>query len=213
MAHPDTGSIESWTAEGSAQKWRDECKGWDPRVAKLLDLVSFTLDWKLMDRLPLDGWIHAAGKVTLLGDACHPMLPYRAQGSAMAVEDAVVLGNLFSRLSNWGQVFPLLQAYEALRLPRTSETQRQSRLNQKIFHYPDGPEQQARDASMRVATEDARREARGEAVEMHTGNANQWADKQKSIEQFRYDAAAVVDKWWSTQGQVILNISGAKQRM
>lgn len=57
----------------------------------MLAMVPHTLKWKLMDRKPLDTWVHHAGKVALLGDACHPMLPYRAQGAAMAVS---LLGSL-----------------------------------------------------------------------------------------------------------------------
>ena len=69
----------------------------------------------------------------------------------MAIEDGAVLGNLLSRLTSPAQLPTLLQAYEDLRLPRTAETQNQSRLNQKIFHLPDGEAQQKRDASMREA--------------------------------------------------------------
>ncbi|ELU37079.1 salicylate 1-monooxygenase [Rhizoctonia solani AG-1 IA] len=158
-------------------------------LGKLLKMVPSTLKWALRDRLPLDTWIHKSNKVVLLGDACHPMLPYRAQGAAMAIEDGCVLGNLFSRVSNPSQVPYFLRAYETLRLSRTANTQAQSRLNQKIFHYEDGPEQEARDASMRAAM-------RGETE----GSANQWADKAKSKVQFSYDADAAAEEWWREVG-------------
>lgn len=94
MLHPDNGSVESWTAEGSAEKMKADFVGWEPRsdklilltvsvstdagmsvsVQKLLALVPSTLNWTLMDRAPLKTWIHKDGKVALLGDACHPML-------------------------------------------------------------------------------------------------------------------------------------------
>jgi len=104
-----------------------------------------------MDRKPLPSWVHPKGRLVLLGDACHPMLPYRAQGAAIAVEDAAVLGALLSHVSSLAQVPALLQAYQDLRLPRASTTQDSSRLNQKIFHLPDGPAQRARDEAMRAA--------------------------------------------------------------
>lgn len=107
LLHPDDGSVESWQAEGSADKMRSDFEGWDPkcdfhfrrlttrrlnflpprlrRLQKILSSVPSTLKWKLMDRKPLETWVHPSGKVVLLGDACHPMLPYRAQGAAMAV--------------------------------------------------------------------------------------------------------------------------------
>ncbi|KAF8122377.1 hypothetical protein EV363DRAFT_1436721 [Boletus edulis] len=140
LCHPDDGSVESWTAEGSADKMRADFVCWEPRVKKLLALIPSTLNWKLMDCAPLSTWINKNGKLALLGDSCHPMLPYRAQGSAMAVEDAAVLGNLFSRLSSPAQIAPLLCAYESIRYDRATATQASSRLNQHIFHLPDGPE-------------------------------------------------------------------------
>ena len=69
----------------------------------------------------------------------------------MAIEDAAVLGNLFSRISHPSQIAPLLYAYEKLRLPRTASTQASSRLNQHVFHLPNGVEQEQRDADMRAA--------------------------------------------------------------
>ena len=125
----------------------------------------------------------------------------------MAIEDAGVLGNLFSRVSHPSQVKVLLQAYEDLRLPRASETQRQSRLNQKIFHLPDGPEQEKRDADMRkgMEAELARvREGKKATEESLEGSANQWSDRQKSIRQFGYDADEEAERWWLEVGELKL---------
>ncbi|KAG9309242.1 FAD/NAD(P)-binding domain-containing protein [Chiua virens] len=225
LAHPDDGSVESWTAEGSADKMRADFVGWEPRVQKLLALIPSTLNWKLMDRAPLSTWVHQGGKLALLGDSCHPMLPYRAQGSAMAVEDAAVLGNLFSRLSSLTQITPLLRAYESIRYARATDTQASSRLNQHIFHLPDGPKQEERDRQMRAATvaalkevsEDVAQRVRNTATvpgvsadmnlggntnkeDANRGNANQWADKDKSRVQFGYDADVEAEKWWKEHG-------------
>ncbi|OBZ73032.1 3-hydroxybenzoate 6-hydroxylase 1 [Grifola frondosa] len=202
LIHPDDGSVESWTAEGSAEKMRSDFADFEPRVQKLLGQVKSTLKWRLMDRQPLDTWIHQSGRVVLLGDSCHPMLPYRAQGAAMAVEDAAVLGNLLSRLSSIAQLTPLLYAYQELRLPRTADTQRQSRLNQKIFHLPDGPEQQTRDSDMRRAMElDLRSLEDRSAIETLEGNYNQWADQKKNEAQFGYDADEAAERWWREKGE------------
>ncbi|KDQ50635.1 hypothetical protein JAAARDRAFT_141673, partial [Jaapia argillacea MUCL 33604] len=194
LLHPEDGSVESWTAEGSADKMRTDFGDFEPRWSpKTPSSVSSTLKWRLMDRLPLDSWVHPSGSVVLLGDSCHPMLPYRAQGAAMAIEDAAVLGNLFSRLESRAQIKPLLEAYQELRLERTGNTQASSRLNQHIFHLPDGPEQQHRDAEMRKAIE----------MEGNEGNPNQWADRKKNIVQFGYDADEEVEKWWEVNGERI----------
>ncbi|THH26332.1 hypothetical protein EUX98_g7853 [Antrodiella citrinella] len=206
MLRPDDGpSVESWSAEGNAAKMRAEFADFEPRVQKMLSHVKSTLSWRLMDRQPLETWVHKSGPTVLLGDACHPMLPYRAQGAAMAIEDAAVIGNLFSHLTHPSQIRPLLQAYQDLRLARTAATQGQSRLNQKIFHLPDGPEQEARDADMRKAMEMEMRLIRGESVDDVTmGNSNQWADKTKSGEQYGYDADAVAQQWWDQTGKYAL---------
>lgn len=166
-----------------------------------------------MDRQPLEKWVHSSGRVALLGDSCHPMLPYRAQGAAMAIEDAAVLGNLFSRLSHPSQIAPLLHAYQNLRLKRTADTQASSRLNQKIFHLPDGPAQEARDADMRAAMELEFRLLRGEHVDVTLeGSHNQWADRKKNMAQFGYDADAVADRWWADVGEREIGSLGQQQQ-
>ncbi|KIJ60015.1 hypothetical protein HYDPIDRAFT_32595 [Hydnomerulius pinastri MD-312] len=207
MAHPDDGSVESWTAEGSADKMRAEFAGWEPRIQKLLAMVPSTLNWKLMDRAPLDTWVHKDGKLALLGDSCHPML----------VEDAAVIGNLFSHVSSRAQITPLLHAYQSIRYARTAETQGSSRLNQRIFHLPDGPAQEERDRQMRAAMEDALREARGEpplaTSGSSKGNANQWADKEKTAIQFGYDADEEAEKWWREHGQSTIGSLGVSSKM
>jgi salicylate hydroxylase len=70
-------------------------------------------------------------RVSLLGDACHPTLPFMAQGAAMAIEDAIVLSNC---LSSGADVVAALQHYEDLRKGRTASVQRGSRRNAKVFH-------------------------------------------------------------------------------
>lgn len=202
LLHPDDESVESWTAEGNADKMRDDFSDFEPRVRRLLSHVQSTMKWRLMDRNPLPTWMHLAGRIVLLGDACHPMLPYRAQGAAMAIEDAAVLGNLFSRVSSRVEIKPLLEAYQSLRLPRTAATQTSSTLNQKIFHLSDGNEQRARDMAMRQAMEaDSRQE--GGVICGHNGNPNQWADKSRNIIQFGYDAEAVAEEWWHYEGELM----------
>ncbi|MEZ5728280.1 MAG: FAD-dependent monooxygenase [Burkholderiaceae bacterium] len=80
---------ESWTAEGSIDDMRREYAGWDPRVLGLIDSATDTRRWAMFDREPLDHWTR--GRVTLLGDAAHAMLPFFAQGACQATEDAAVL--------------------------------------------------------------------------------------------------------------------------
>jgi salicylate hydroxylase len=119
----------------------------------------------------------------------------------MAIEDAAVLGNLLSRISHISQLRHLLQAYQDLRLPRTATVQESSRLNQRIFHLPDGPEQRERDDNMRKAMVLELSGKKAELQRESIGNQNQWADKTKSDELFGYDADAEVDRWWASHGR------------
>jgi salicylate hydroxylase len=90
--------------------------------------------------------------VTLLGDACHPMLPFMAQGAAQAVEDGATLAACLAKV---GQDVPeALYRYERLRLPRTARVQALSANNKIRFHLRDGPEQVARDAEMAKSVTD-----------------------------------------------------------
>ncbi|KAF8209749.1 hypothetical protein K438DRAFT_195741 [Mycena galopus ATCC 62051] len=196
LVRPDTDAHESYLKEGSVAQMRKDFEGWEPRVQKLLKLVDKTYILPLMYREPLEKWVHVDGKVVLLGDACHPTLPSRAQGSAMAVEDAAVLGFLLGRLSHRMQLANLLRAYQDIRYKRTRETQLAAFANHHIFHLEDGPAQRARDSSMRTAMEAALALDSGDA----DGNANVWADRKKSQWQFSYDAEAEAERWWAENG-------------
>lgn len=136
---------ESWTAEGAIADLRAEFAGWDARVLQLVDAATDTKRWALYDRTPLARW--HAGRIGLLGDAAHAMLPFFAQGAAQAIEDAVVLAACLRGVDAQG-VPAALARYDAIRRPRASEVQRMSRGREIRNHLPDGPEQVARDRAL-----------------------------------------------------------------
>jgi len=123
--------VESWSERGDPEQLRAAFAGWNPTLTSVLAAVppGACYRWALLDRAPLSSW--SQERVVLLGDACHPTLPFLAQGAAMAIEDAAALAGCLST-----DPFPTvaLQRYEALRKPRTSKIQRVSRLNARIFH-------------------------------------------------------------------------------
>lgn len=135
---------ESWTEPGSVADMQAAFEGWAPPVQQLLAAATDTRRWALVDRSPLPRWTD--GRVTLLGDAAHAMLPFFAQGAAQAMEDAAVLADCLQGASHHA-VPQALQRYEARRLPRASQVQLMSRGREIRNHLPDGPEQAARDAS------------------------------------------------------------------
>ena len=118
-------------------------KAWHPQVERIIDGVDETFVWAVLDREPLTRW--SFGRVTMLGDACHPMLPFMGQGGAQAIEDAAALTACLLRCSD---EIKALKLYEAVRLPRASQIQMMSWENKSRFHMPDGPRQVERDAAM-----------------------------------------------------------------
>ncbi|HEY4006122.1 MAG TPA: FAD-dependent monooxygenase [Pseudonocardia sp.] len=138
-------SAESWTALGALDDLRTHFDGWSPGVRALLDAVTGPVyRWALYDRDPLPRWSTAGS--TLLGDACHPMLPFMAQGAGQALEDAAALAACLRQ--NTGDPASALTRYEVARQPHTARIQRLSWANNTSFHLADGPEQQLRDEGL-----------------------------------------------------------------
>lgn len=119
---------ESWTSEGDVNELRSFYKDFHPDARALLDACDSTLKSALYEREPLPQW--SVGTVTLLGDACHPMLPFMAQGAGMAIEDAVVLGRALAGVATRAEAQQALQRYENARKERTARIQIGSRGNQ-----------------------------------------------------------------------------------
>lgn len=117
---------ESWSAPGDADVLRVEFAGWDPRIEHLLSQVQTTFRWALYDREPLPAW--TKGRLTLLGDAAHPMLPHLGQGANQSIEDGMALATILAR-ANGENASAALLAYERLRRERVAQVQRGAREN------------------------------------------------------------------------------------
>ncbi|MGH3389088.1 MAG: FAD-dependent monooxygenase [Actinomadura sp.] len=135
---------ESWSAVGTVEEFLAEFAGWDTRVTDLIKAGGAPGRWALVDRAPLARW--STRRITLLGDAGHPMFPFFAQGAAQAIEDAAVLATCLA--ADAGEPERALRRYESLRIGRTTRLQEVSHARSHINHLPDGPEQQARDAAL-----------------------------------------------------------------
>ena len=123
--------VESWTEPGEVDELKSDFAGWHDDIQTLIDNMdeNSLYKWALHDRAPMPRW--GEGAVTLLGDACHPTLPFMAQGAAMAIEDAAVLA---ACLAAADAVPAALKRYEDLRRQRTAWVQKGSRRNAKLFH-------------------------------------------------------------------------------
>ncbi|KAA8644300.1 putative salicylate hydroxylase [Aspergillus tanneri] len=185
LVHPDRCDVEeSWTTRGSKKKMKDEYRGWDRRVTKLIDLIAAddVLEWKLCLHPPLKTWIR--GSVALIGDACHPMLPYVAQGAAQAVEDAAALGILLSTITSRREIPLALQAYERSRKHRAEIVQQSGTENRMTLHLPDGPEQQARDEQFLASTQGG-------------SNPDRWSDHETQRILWGWDAEKMALEAWN----------------
>lgn len=135
---------EGWTTPGHVADVLARYDGWHPTVRALISAFSETFVWALHDRTELPRWTE--GRVTLLGDACHAMLPFMAQGAAQSIEDGATLAAVLKAMAD--DLPGALRRYEEIRKPRTTRLQQASAANRVRFHLPDGPEQQQRDALM-----------------------------------------------------------------
>jgi len=124
---------ESWREPGDPALLRRDFADWHPVIGRIIDASEDVFRWALHDHAPLATWTR--DRVTLLGDACHPMLPYLAQGAAMAIEDAWVLARM---LDQWEEEPERgLAEYEHYRRPRTGQVQARSRAQGEEFHLAD----------------------------------------------------------------------------
>lgn len=195
LLHPqkpetDPEKAESWTRKGSKQEMLDFYKDWNPLVSNLLKYVpeDNVMEWTLNSHAPLPSWHE--NKVVLIGDACHPMLPYVAQGAAQAIEDGAVLQVALAKSSK--DVPLAIQVYEEVRKARGEAVQASAAITRKALHLPDGPEQQQRDANIKAASE-----GKG-------NNPDLWADKE--FQQFIWGTDIMLDcriKWpeWKARVQ------------
>ena len=120
---------ESWTLRGSQAECAADFAGWHEDVQAIIAAIDAPYKWAFVGREPMTRW--SVGRATLLGDACHPTLPFLAQGAGMAMEDGVILARC---LDGHADVPRALRRYEAARLERTAQVARGSAENGRRFH-------------------------------------------------------------------------------
>lgn len=162
----DDWQVESWTTLGTTEEISTDFAGWHAHIQTLIRAIEKPYKWALFLHPTLQSW--SKGRVTLLGDACHPTLPYLASGANMAIEDGYVLARCLRHFN--GMIEPALKRYEEMRIPRTTDIVNASAANLKRFRHPDlgDPER-------------ARRYVDNEAIEQ--GDTREWL--------FTYDATSV----------------------
>lgn len=134
FAEREAWTEEGWSIRSTVEELLAEFAGWTPWVLQFMERVppDALFKWGLFDREPLQSW--SRGRVTLLGDAAHPVLPFLGHGAVLAIEDAVVLARAFAASADYEQAFA---RYEAARMERAAFVVHESRKAGKQFHAPD----------------------------------------------------------------------------
>lgn len=142
---------QTWTEPATAGQLVAEFAGWDDRVAAMLSKAKDedVSVWAMYRRRRDPVWVD--GRIALLGDACHAMLPYQAQGASQAMEDAAVLAEELGGVTTDG-IAQALRRYANRRATRAGMVQDAALANKDFYHLPDGPQQEERDSRLRDFT-------------------------------------------------------------
>ncbi|KAI5121804.1 hypothetical protein M0805_009796 [Coniferiporia weirii] len=170
----------------------------EPRLARLMELAVTAVRTKHVLPEPLDSWYDEEGHILVVGDAAHVLNPCSTYTAALAIEDAVVLGELFSRLTSRDHIRRFLGAFQDLRQPRREFVQAADLDQAAFITMPPGPERDARDASMRLELEKGQQDWT-EAPE-EVGLLKQWEEFK---EVWGYDAFEDADTWWVEWGTLL----------
>lgn len=139
---------EGWSRPADPAELRAAFAGWAPPVARLLAAVEETFLWGMFLHPPLPRWTR--GRVALLGDACHPMTPFLAQGAVMALEDAWILAEALAEAAD---IPAGLAAYAARRQARAARVQAAAARNGRLYHLRPGPLRAAAWFGLRIASQ------------------------------------------------------------
>jgi salicylate hydroxylase len=137
----DTDAEESWSAPGDLKALAAEYAGWDKLVQDAINSLEETFRWGIYDRAPLPYW--STGRITLMGDAAHPMVPHVGQGAGQSIEDGFTLAVLLEGCTA-KDVADRLDLYQKLRLERASKVQALARAAGKLYRSEhDNPSEKA----------------------------------------------------------------------
>lgn len=210
MSHPGKAAVGKWNEPGDVGEMRKMHERWDPVLQKILRNVESCLKWKLAYLPPLETWVGESGKVVIIGDAAHGMLPYvslilssrrgfsndleqMAQGAAVSIEDAAALAEAVSQAESTEDLPYLLHAFEKVRKSRCEGISKATHDNAHIWHLPDGPEQEQRDrASKAKMQRTLEKDRNGEGSESRRSSMGKFIDQAAMPDLYGYDAVKEV---------------------
>jgi salicylate hydroxylase len=128
----DDWQVESWVVAGTTNELANDFSGWHADVQTLIKSIETPYKWALMVRGPMAQW--SKGRVTLLGDACHPTLPFLGQGAVMAIEDAYIVAACIEK--HFDDPANAFERYEEIRRDRTANVVRRAQENRAMAFEP-----------------------------------------------------------------------------
>ncbi len=128
----DDWQIESWVTQGTSDELANDFRGWHEDVHTIIRHIATPYKWAMMVRGPMARW--SVGRATLLGDACHPTLPFLGQGGVMAIEDGYILAACLAKY--FDDPATALARYEDIRRERTAAVVRKSHENRRSAFSP-----------------------------------------------------------------------------
>ncbi|TBU59476.1 FAD/NAD(P)-binding domain-containing protein [Dichomitus squalens] len=181
--------------QGGEESWEELCSidsistdTYGPAFQKMAKLTTNLIRTQWKNHENTEEWVDSTGRMVLLGDAAHPSHPGGIHSTSMAIEDAVVLGSLFSHLSMIDQVPSFLSAYQELRQRRCELLMAAGISNARTVALPDGPLAEKRNADMRARN-----------VDWDEGTLK--AQFEEIAEIFAYDAGDAAEEWWVNWGR------------
>ncbi|TVY16356.1 FAD-dependent monooxygenase OpS4 [Lachnellula arida] len=149
LVSPGKASVGKWNDRADVEEMRSRHAEWEPTVQRLLSHVTTCLKWKLAYVPPLERWASKNGRVVIIGDAAHAMLPLLSQGAAVSIEDGTALAECLDRVTDLVDLSPVLRAFQDLRKSRCETISKAALSLVDLWHLHDGPEQEGRDLKMK----------------------------------------------------------------
>jgi salicylate hydroxylase len=190
---PDNLPAEVTKTEGDLEEMKALFVGWDPILRKFLEQVKGVAKWKLMHLETLPEWANKEGTFMMVGDCCHPMLPYLAQGANSSLEDGAVLGFLLGKVGRGKkreQLPAVAKMYQKLRKERGELIAKETFKQREDFHLEDGERQKERDRFMEECLEEG---------EPRADFPSRWTCPRVQKWLYGYDAYEEVEAAWDNE--------------
>ena len=146
------GSVGTWNERITDMSWlRKRFEDFNPAIQTIMAEATSCWKWRLAESATMPSWTGESGRVVLLGDSCHAMVPFAGQGAAQCIEDAAVLSELFPQTSTTEDIPKLTKLYEEIRRPRVERVRAYARANGENYTLPDGADQKRRDEILKTS--------------------------------------------------------------